>query len=90
MSKATNRNFKGPVTSQEPPAMSGRPLEPSPATGPEIEAKRIPQGLQEPCPICSGNLGGIGQTNGIYAKAQTVRTRYFKCDRCQHTWSRQV
>ncbi len=39
------------------------------------------------CPLCYGGLGGVGQSNGGYQKASTLRVRYYKCDRCAHTWS---
>jgi hypothetical protein len=39
------------------------------------------------CPRCyEGELNGIGQCNGTYAKASSLTRRYYRCDRCAHTW----
>lgn len=38
------------------------------------------------CPICHQGLGGVGVANGTYKKASTLTKRYYKCDRCAHTW----
>jgi len=65
------------------------------------DQQRVPQSVQqrpaevpqrravEPhrqCPLCYGGLGGVGQANGTYEKASTLTKRYYKCDRCAHTW----
>lgn len=40
------------------------------------------------CPLCySGMMNGVGQANGTYAKSQTLGVRYYKCDKCGHSWS---
>jgi hypothetical protein len=40
------------------------------------------------CPLCyMGILNGVGHANGGYAKSATLSIRYYKCDKCGHTWS---
>src|SRR4051794_32718593 len=39
------------------------------------------------CPRCyEGAQNGVGQCNGTYAKASSLTRRYYRCDRCAHTW----
>lgn len=53
---------------------------------PEEPARReAPKHRQ--CPIChDGPNNGIGQCDGTYKKASTLTRRYYRCDRCSHTW----
>lgn len=40
------------------------------------------------CQLCyTGEMNGIGIANGTYAKSQSIGTRFYKCDKCGHTWS---
>lgn len=40
------------------------------------------------CPLCyTGMMNGVGQANGSYAKSPTLGVRYYRCDKCGHSWS---
>ena len=40
------------------------------------------------CPHCWENLGGAGTTYKTMPAEQNVGTRYYKCDKCGMSWSR--
>ena len=43
----------------------------------------------KPCPVCSGNWGGVGVPNGNYKKGR-INRKYLKCPTCGHSWSYDV
>jgi len=50
-----------------------------------LETRReVPKHRQ--CPLCHEGQGGVGQCEGTYKKASTFLRRYYKCDKCAHTW----
>jgi hypothetical protein len=51
----------------------------------ELQRRTVPKHRQ--CPRCfAGVQNGVGQCNGTYAKASSLTRRYYRCDRCAHTW----
>lgn len=51
----------------------------------EPEKRAVPKYRQ--CPLCYCGRGGVGQSNGLYKKASTHHIRYYRCDKCPHTWA---
>ncbi len=40
------------------------------------------------CPICWGRDKGVGISDGVYRKASSFLRRYYKCNSCGHTWTK--
>ena len=52
-----------------------------------VPLRRVAEKHQQ-CPLCyNGEMNGVGQSNGLYEKASTLTRRYYRCDRCGHSWS---
>jgi len=79
-----------PAADENPP---GESAQKPPADPPRVQVqydeqtgRRVAPEYRQ-CPLCyHGELNGIGQSNGNYRKASTLMRRYYKCDRCGHTW----
>ncbi len=52
----------------------------------ELDTRReVPKHRQ--CPLChDGKANGVGRCDGTYKKSSSLTRRYYRCDKCGHTW----
>jgi ribosomal protein S27AE len=81
------RDFRDAIeTRPEPPLMMNDDLGQLERRVAEGEPRRVAPKHRQ-CPRChEGAQNGVGQCDGTYKKASSLTRRYFKCDRCGHTW----
>lgn len=60
----------------------------APAEPPSAPHRSVPWYRQ--CPLCWGGQHGVGEAYNTTRVTDTLAIRYYKCDKCEHTWSAKI
>lgn len=63
------------------------PLQTRPEPQAETRQSDVPPHKQ--CPLCWGERRGVGICDGTYKKGSSYLKRYYRCNQCAHTWTKE-